>query len=107
MQPEFGNGLGFHQHEAGAKKEEGQIVAVDRIGKADGLAHEEIAEKKNHPERDHVGDRIGALDHVEERPIVGRNGELRIGLREIVGDIGKADGRKGVRIRHRHGLRLS
>ena len=102
MQAELGDGLGLHQHEAGAEKEERQIAAVDRIGKSDGLAHEEVAEDQDDPERDHVGEGIGALDHVEERPVVGRDRGFRIGLREMVGDVGEADRGEGTGVRHRH-----
>ena len=101
MQPKLGDRLGLHQHEAGAEEEERQIAAIDRLGKADGLAHKEVAQQQHHPERDHVGDGIGALDHVEERPVVGRHRRFRIGLREILRHIGKADRGERARVRHR------
>ena len=65
------------------------------MGKSHDFFDEEITQQQDHPDRDQVADRVGALDHVEERPVVGGYAGLRIFLREMTRNIFKPDRLKG------------
>ena len=58
-----------------AEEEERQMAEARRL--ADEIAHQQQRQRQDQSDHDQVRDRIDALRHVEERPVVGRDGRWR------------------------------